>query len=752
MRPLKLVMSAFGPYAGRTEIDMERIGQSGLYLITGDTGAGKTTIFDAIVFALYGEASGQLRESSMFRSKYAEEGTPTFVEMTFLYGQKTYVVRRNPEYRRPKDRGEGFTVQKAEASLTFPDGRVVTKVKEVTEAVTQLTGINRSQFMRIMMIAQGDFQNLLMAKTQEREKIFREIFYTKPYYDLQEKLKTEVSALKSSYEEACRGIVQIMDSVSGNDAFRPLAEQVRQSKSVECVPEFLRLLALQTDGDEERQKRLGEEILSVEAGLEKVDRMLGAAAAGKRAQEQMKAAAETIGREEERLPLLKAAYEEAEKQEPVREALGIEIDRDTRRLNEEKKAREAMERAREDLRKIQADYLECAGMKEQADGRFRQMERHFFDAQAGLLAASLQEGQMCPVCGSTEHPKPAKKPAQAPTEEQLESMKKKAQRLSTRAAELSGRAGEAKTKEQESIRQWEKVKEDLVSSQEIAEKQERRRQMEQTYKAARKAYEECRSVLEKNRELLKSLEGQKKELPDIDEEQLQSRRQELSAKKQVLQEEKGEISLRLQTNRRAGAEMESRFKGASAAEREYVMIKALADTANASVRGKDRVTLETYVQMRHFERIIARANLRLLMMSGGQYELQRKKEADNRMSQSGLELDVIDHYNGTVRSVKTLSGGETFQASLSLALGLSDEIQSQAGGIRLDTMFVDEGFGTLDEEALDQAVKALQGLTQGNRLVGIISHVGELKERIGRQIIVKKERSGGSYVSIQEEN
>ena len=111
---------------------------------------------------------------------------------------------------------------------------------------------------------------------------------------------------------------------------------------------------------------------------------------------------------------------------------------------------------------------------------------------------------------------------------------------------------------------------------------------------------------------------------------------------------------------------------------------------------------------------------------------------------------MIDHYNGSSRSVKTLSGGESFQASLSLALGLSDEIQSYAGGIRLDAMFVDEGFGSLDEEALNQAVKALNDLTEDSRMVGIISHVPELKERIEKKIVVKKDRKRNGVGSTVE--
>ena len=155
---------------------------------------------------------------------------------------------------------------------------------------------------------------------------------------------------------------------------------------------------------------------------------------------------------------------------------------------------------------------------------------------------------------------------------------------------------------------------------------------------------------------------------------------------------------------------------------------------------------ETWIQMAFFDRILRRANVHLMQMSGGKYDLKRRETPDDNRGQSGLELDVIDHTNGSVRSVKTLSGGESFIASLCLALGLSEEIQASAGGIRLDTMFVDEGFGSLDEETLQQAMRALNSLSETNRLIGIISHVAELRRAIDRQIVVEKERNGGSRI------
>ena len=213
MRPLELIVSAFGPYAGRMELDLEKLGTNGLYLITGDTGAGKTTIFDAITFALYGEASGDNREPSMFRSKYADPETPTEVELTFSYAGKVYKVRRNPEYERPKARGEGFTTQKADAELYYPDGRVVTRQRDVDNAIRDIMGIDRDQFMQISMIAQGDFLKLLLASTDERKAIFRQIFDTRLFQVIQDRLKNDTSELRRQCEAAQSSLKQYINGI-----------------------------------------------------------------------------------------------------------------------------------------------------------------------------------------------------------------------------------------------------------------------------------------------------------------------------------------------------------------------------------------------------------------------------------------------------------------------------------------------------------------------------------------------------------
>ena len=202
MRPLRLTLSAFGAYAGRTELDFRQLGERGLYLITGDTGAGKTTLFDAITFALFGTPSGEGRESSMLRSKFAAPETPTEVQLIFSSAGKTYIVRRNPEYERRKSRGAGTTKETARAELVLPDGRVIMRRTEVDAAIRDILGVDRTQFCQIAMIAQGEFRKLLLADTKDRREIFRDIFKTNLYTRFQERVKADFLALNREREEA----------------------------------------------------------------------------------------------------------------------------------------------------------------------------------------------------------------------------------------------------------------------------------------------------------------------------------------------------------------------------------------------------------------------------------------------------------------------------------------------------------------------------------------------------------------------
>ena len=217
MRPVILTMSAFGPYAGKVTLELDKLGKSGLYLITGNTGAGKTSIFDAITYALFGEASGDNRTSTTFRSKYALPETTTEVELVFEYGEKRYRIKRNPEYIRPKLKGDGLAVKKANAELYYPDGTVVTKLKEVNKAVTDILGVDREQFRQIAMIAQGDFLKLLLASTSERKEIFQKIFHTNGYAILQKKLSEEANRLENEYKYLRQSIDQYINGIICDD-------------------------------------------------------------------------------------------------------------------------------------------------------------------------------------------------------------------------------------------------------------------------------------------------------------------------------------------------------------------------------------------------------------------------------------------------------------------------------------------------------------------------------------------------------
>lgn len=309
MRPIKLTVSAFGPYAGKTVLDLDKLGENGLYLITGDTGAGKTTIFDAITYALYGEASGDNREPSMFRSKYAEATTPTEVELVFSYAGKTYTVKRNPEYERPKSRGEGFTTQKAEVQLIYPDGRVVTKQRDVDNAIRDIMGINRSQFLQIAMIAQGDFLKLLLAPTEERKKIFRQIFKTQLYQDLQDRLKKESGQLNDKCDAAHNSIKQYIDGITCDENDVLSIEVEKAKNGLLPVKDVMDLIDRLLTQDRGKKTDIQKSISDADKALEIVNANLGKIEAKEQTQKALDQAQNSLTRENEASLALKAAFD-----------------------------------------------------------------------------------------------------------------------------------------------------------------------------------------------------------------------------------------------------------------------------------------------------------------------------------------------------------------------------------------------------------------------------------------------------------
>ena len=918
MRPIKLTIAGFGPYAGVQVLDFEKLGQNGLYLITGDTGAGKTTIFDAITYALFGTASGSNREVSMLRSKYAKPEQSTYVELVFAYNGKEYTAYRAPEQERSKARGEGTRKYPAEAQLLCPDGRTVSKQREVDKAITDLIGLNREQFSQVAMISQGDFRKLLQADTKERQKIFRDIFDTGRYVEIQERLKSEAADVHNELKQTASSIRQYVEGiVCDEDSL--LAADVRRARSGGMLmPEMMELLEAVLQEDLNAQDALGGQLADVQQHIEAVVARLTRAAAYQNAQtalkeneaaetektaelERLQAALaraqetlpeqETIGKQITQIGLLLPAYDELDakraemkQKERAKTALLTALDTAQRKLlsftdelaqlreerrrlenvGEEKermlgqrkaldeqrnKLRELytnlnrLKAQRDELKKKQSEYVAAEEKSTCLRRIYDAKHKAFLDEQAGVMASVLRKGEPCPVCGAKEHPHLAVLSKDAPTEADVKRAKKEyetaQQNTETASRAASTQRGNVETAEEnlrreiagllegatldnaqaviqeKGVQLSAQIKELDAQIAEIEAKQARRSALDEQIPGREKALADAqRDIADANEKsatlaaAMQALSGQieetraklsfsdkaaakaeqlalqgrldalKSALKDAQEkhnackeslagirasigqlrrqledgtqentEELERAKAELTQKRTAIERRQKDIHARLTANSAAQRSILAKSRKMTELEGRHVWMKALSDTANGSVSGKEKIMLETYVQTTYFERILQRANLRLRKMSGGQYDLKRRGTAGNKVSQSGLELDIVDHINTTERSVNTLSGGEAFLASLALALGLSDEVQASTG-IRLDTLFVDEGFGSLDGEALNKAYQTLAGLTEGNRLVGIISHVAELKERIDKQIVVTKDKSGASRAAI----
>lgn len=925
MRPIKLTISAFGPYAGLQVFELDKFENKGLYLITGDTGAGKTTIFDAITYALYGEPSGDTRSATALRSKYAAPDSPTYVELEFEYRGKHYKVRRNPEYERPAKRGDKMTKQIASAELTGDDIEPVTKSGQVTKAIEEIMRIDRSQFRQIAMIAQGEFLKLLLASTDERQDIFRRIFNTGYYSTLQNRLREKASELASEMKANEIKKQQAASSIESGD--ESLSAELNTALSEKAATaELLELLFRIIRFDEDIDVQLNNRISDLEKEQSKSETELGKAEELEKTRSALSEAKalykvktdeltllnEALSNEEAKLPLCdelnkkiirienelqkydlleakqkaltectndektnKEIIENAEKQAA---ALSKQLEADKKEYEQSGSAGAELERLRarstdcerrikdgENLAKLYMDYITITDKYANAQKAYTKaveksdrlmsdygrLNRLYLDNQAGILAQRLSEAEQeanepipCPVCGSLSHPKLALTAENAPTEEELEAAQTAAEKaaadsnskaqnahtlgaqletaettllaaasellgilepeevsdklteytdklndekleissslvkteemlkkykelgtvipgnekalrlLETERSEAMAKAAELKARTESIRSSLAELKKELSfenrSAAEKAATQSKNefKSIQDSYKSAlekrNSAKDECGRIKGSVDSYEKTLNG----IEPYDLSALRDARNKIKAEKDNLTEERTAIAARLTSNRNIHKTLSELEKKLAGTEAEYICVKSLSDTANGTLSEKAKITLEAYIQRTYFDRIISLANVRFMKMTGGQYELVRRGEAIDRRSKSGLELDIIDHYNDTVRPVNTLSGGEAFKASLSLALGLTDEIQQSSGGVKLDSMFVDEGFGSLDEESLEMAISALSVLSDGNRLVGIISHVGELKQRIDRQIVVTKERSGGSHARI----
>ena len=878
MKPLKLTMSAFGSYGKETIIDFTKV-DHGLFLITGDTGAGKTTIFDGITFAIYGETSGGKRDGKMMRSQFAAPTDETFVELTFSYRGEIYTVRRSPEYMREKKRGSGLVKSAASVELILPDGTAFRgKLKETDKKLCEIMGIDREQFTQIAMIAQGDFLRLLYAKSEERKKIFSTIFHTGLYRKVEEELWENRKALKekiSGTEERLKAYVRGLqipegvtepakvNAVKNEESPDPVAVREIVEQFLEIDKQNLTGIAeplskvesryyglLEKRGlaqnDNELLDRYEKAILEIqtyegqEAVFSQQKKLLEKAEKAYRVRtfsdkwnlaertlEEMKQAeGKMLALSEDLYARLSSGAETVI--EPERSAefthsfQGAEIHEMTSWISEWKaeekilqtaaQRKQELDRRAERLVRADRDCQNKMKLLEQkmenlseARERYGALQEQFFREQAGILAKEcLSAGCPCPVCGSLEHPNPARLSDNAVSEDDVKAAQEIWEKKQKECEQLSLMIRGERAKIEEAKAQLEADRKEIPADHEIRQKNlnaliERSEQFldvrEKVQKArnarihaeklaeeAKGEYENIRheegftdeadyletvntwksktqleqeknrntryfAELQEKRTQVQMLKQQSEGKKRIDLTVFDQELELLKVEKEQLQEQK-EQAVRIQKNHEDLMKiLEREEKEYSMLREEFLVYDTLWQAAGGRIKGKVRLDFETYVQRMYFEKILAAANKRFMIFTDGKMKLKsRPMDEMGLVGAAGLELNVYVMGTGKERDVKTLSGGESFLASLALALGLSDVVQSQAGSVRLESMFVDEGFGSLDDSTRDQAMRVLNDLAGDDRLVGIISHVNTLKDSIERKLVVKRGLQGSSVV------
>lgn len=1059
MKPIKLIMSAFGPYADKVEIDFSVFDKKGLFLISGDTGAGKTTLFDAICFACYGKASSERRDTRSLRSEYAKDSTESYVDFYFSHQGKNYHVYRTPQYERRKLRGEGMVAAKEKAILYLEGESPIEGIKEVSGAIEELLHIDVNQYKQVAMIAQGEFWNLLNAKTDERTAILRTIFMTSGYKNIEYKLKERVDRAFGSFKDSGKSIVQYFNGAKAardSDLFEELSDlQMRagRSESAWNIAEMINCLTAIDLADDATLKEVEGELAEAEgrlkelqgalAGAEKNNEFITRLEKLEKRKDELEARKSEIEEKEKILEKQKAAVinvkptydnrkdrirameaaekekiltekelteaagalkeaekqlEESKKRENEKESLSVKvkqisedepkyseretvtgkleilkkaaegIDREERALSEDEKALRGeieslkgtvselrdkpteLEKKRAELDAVgklidkvsdavdrqipgynvkekayeesKKAAFEARNEYENAQTARNEAERILDGCRAGILAELLRDGEPCPVCGAKTHPSPAKLPDESVTEAEfnrlkeveekagrkkekavseaegakkafetfedslrtilldcleddiygatdveglstdelilrintekkdlcssLRAKKSEAEQLSKAVTELGkasenldkaqgertvaleerkkknseakqrnreetvaaetrknglaaltyrswAEASEARKTAQTEIESIEKAITAAVNGKENAAKKEastkakldeQRRNLENLQKDEEALKEKFVQILSVNgfaneAEFLsfvvseKILDSEQKEINDYKTEvksiddRIQTARADAEGKELIditelaektgngeiavgeIRKRQNEIKNRKSNNGEIIRNISGQKKAYETSQAEYSVCLKLYKLVKGDT-GTGRITLEQYIQAAGFDGIIQAANRRLFPMSDGQFELHRQEESLGKKSNTFLDLEVLDNFTGHRRPVGNLSGGESFKASLSLALGLSDTVSSNMGGVQMDALFIDEGFGTLDRKSIDSAMDILIKLSGSNKLVGVISHREELIENIPQQIKVSKGKEG-SMITIETE-
>ncbi len=874
MMPCTLTMQAFGPFADAVTVDFSQLSEHGLFLISGDTGAGKTTVFDAISYALYGECSGgkKRRDSKSFRSDYAENDVDTFVELLFMHDGEMFTVRRNPEFTRRKKRGEGEVTESANARMErLSDGYTWEGNQETTNAVRALLGLDREQFAQTVMIAQGDFMRILNASSADRKALFQKLFATERYARFMERVRQENSAAKEKVERIDVKITETLLQIVFPEGSGDYAEKIQLAKEqpahAESLIAPLEQVCTETD---RRLGEIGEKLTEYQQArdgkikereqkkqqnqyfaelqkkrtqyaamqqqtdrnqadrtelqlAERAETLMLIRKNAEQSEQQLAAAQARIEKLNGILPGLQEAADTAAKALNDAEAAAQQIEILGQQKKQAENAVELCEKTAQLQIRLRAAVdraMQLNQKKTAAESLHFALTQKFRYGIAGILAEGLISRKPCPVCGSFDHPRPAAKPADTPTEAEVNAALKQwqsaeaefntanadAKQLGDRyremTAELEALIGKdnrsvealqqhiasaekqiaalneqraaAQKAAQSADTELAKATAQLTEAQSAAERSaaaaaENRSEFaaaltesefadEAALIAAQRTEDQRRALADRigsyEKELhtlhaqISELEGKCTVSEPYPMEQLDGEIAEIEANITADQNRRDDLMRIRDGNLRAKNALSELTGARRTAYAYYQAISDLHKTVNGQQSGQTKLSFEAYVQQFYFRKVVDAANQRLEFLTGDVYSLRCRREAKNLVNQAGLDLEVYDGYTGCWRDVSTLSGGESFMASLSLALGLSDVVQAQNGGIRLDAMFIDEGFGALDEHALRQAIRMLNTLADGSRLIGVISHVADLKAEIPAQIIVTKD-AAGSRIDMQ---
>lgn len=995
MMPISLTLSAFGPYPDTITIDFESFQEDGLFLITGPTGSGKTMIFDAMIFALYGKTSGQIRQTDSLRCDHALNEIPTFVEFSFSLHQQNYTIKRNPKYYLEGKK----TPKQPSALLILPDGKMVEGIKEVNQKMISLLGVDDQQFKQICMIAQGEFTKLIMASSDEREKVLRELFHSETYQKLEEKLKVHLKTYQDKYDLLLNKRKDLMQELQVEDHQEYLSKQTKLiasqqkeyddlKKDLDQKKQHLQLYRLQNqrliqlkdlkqqfqdlkkqenDYQElnktvdtlkkaqetnylyisyiKQQKKLQtlklnqEDFLKQLKKLEKdyqekkvqANTLTVKQQTKEKLQNQIQETKQLINQiyqyqnDYQNLQTLKQQYRMLDEEHKLflkkKEKFENGLQRDQERIQSEQQVQSKYElikqqyvrlneqkvkvhqlsdyydqilKLNENKSDLQEEYTVVEKQVDHEKMQYNQMEKLYFRKQAGIFALQLKEDQPCPICGSLHHPHPAQIEKEDITKEKLDQQAKKVKQQEHRLQDILQKILLSNQKKEMLVKQTKQLSSELNIQEEISKEIfiKELDHLSKDEKRMKKEYLELQDELKYIQKLKKSVALSLKDMSTYESKELKqaqsleniqvqihqlsgklddSLRQyeigEVNKNYQQVQKEYRQLSLEIETiqqdyekvknkyleiktkisslnqqiiqeqeiydeldnkyhtaldafiNEEEFLNLKTQINQISILEKKYqdylislkslneqiislenevkdstyVDLSSLSETikeVNQQLREKNddleklkidyslkekmikdiqkinqqlekdedtyqryldlynlasgknnaRVSIERYVLATYFENMLIYANVIMKQLSQGRYQLLRKDDAGKGRSQQGLELDVFDQESGNIRSIKTLSGGESFKAALSLALGLSRMVQDYAGGIELNTLFIDEGFGSLDSQSLDQAMNCLMELHHENKLIGIISHVSDLKDRIERQLVVERKQ------------